>query len=228
MLFPLVCGVLAERLWLWGRQPSQGQPAVKTFRYAMDQAPTTLDPVQASNIYANFVIANAYDTLYSYQYLARPYQLKPNLAVDFPTISPDGLTYTFHLKKGVHFVDDPCFPGGRGREVVAEDLVYSIKRQFDPKNRPQGAWLWQDRIAGLDEWKAAGSDYRQPVSGLRVLDAYTLEVKLLGLTPSWSPHSPRDMRRLCRTRPSRSTAWGSVCTLLDPVPSSLSPMTPRG
>ncbi len=144
----------------------------------MDQAPTTLDPVQGANIYANFVIVNAYDTLYSYQYLARPYLLKPNLAVDFPTISPDGLTYTFRLKKGVRFIDDPSFPGGRGREVVAEDFIYSIKRQFDPKNQPQGAWLWQGRIAGLDEWKAAGSDYSQPVSGLRAVDAHTLEVRL--------------------------------------------------
>ena len=159
-------------------RPSTGGPAVKTFRYSMDQAPTTLDPVQGSNIYANFVIVNAYDTLYSYKYLARPYELKPNLAVDFPTISPDGLVYTFRLKPGVHFIDDPAFPGGRGREVVAEDLIYAIKRQFDPRNQPQGAWLWQGRIAGLEEWKAAGSDYDQPVSGLGAIDSHTLEIRL--------------------------------------------------
>ncbi len=145
----------------------------------MDQAPTTLDPVQGANIYANFVIVNAYDTLYSYKYLARPYELKPNLAEDFPTVSPDGLVYTFRLKKGVRFIDDPCFPGGRGREVVAGDLIYSIKRQFDPKNQPQGAWLWQGRIAGLEEWKAAGSDYDKPVTGMRALDDHTLEIRLL-------------------------------------------------
>ena len=161
-----------------GTSPSPGRSTVKTFHFAMDQAPTTLDPVQGANIYANFVIVNAYDTLYSYQYLARPYLLKPNLAVDFPTISDDGLTYTFRLKKGVRFIDDTAFPGGHGREVVAEDFVYSIKRQFDPRNQPQGAWLWQGRIAGLEEWKAAGSDYAQPVSGLRAVDAHTLVVQL--------------------------------------------------
>jgi ABC-type transport system substrate-binding protein len=161
-----------------GSERGNSRPALKTFKYAMDQAPTTLDPVQAANVYANFVITNAYDTLYSYQYLARPYILKPNLAVDFPVVTDDGLTYTFKLKKGVRYVDDPCFPGGLGREVVAEDFIYSLKRQFDPKNQPQGAWLWQGRIAGLDEWKAAGSDYSQPVSGLRALDAHTLEVRL--------------------------------------------------
>lgn len=153
-------------------------PGTKVFRYSMDQAPTTLDPVQASNVYANFVIVNAYDTLYSYKYLARPYQLKPNLAVDFPTISADGLVYVIRLKKGVYFIDDPCFPGGKGREVVADDFIYTVKRQFDPKNQPQGAWLWQDRIAGLEEWKAAGSDYSKPVSGLRAIDAHTIEIRL--------------------------------------------------
>ncbi len=145
----------------------------------MDEAPTTLDPVQGANVYANFVIVNAYDTLYSYKYLARPYELKPNLAADFPTISADNLVYTFRLKKGVHFVDDPAFPGGRGREVVADDLIYSIKRHFDPKNQPQGAWLWQGRIAGLEEWKAAGSNYDQPASGLRAIDDHTLEIRLI-------------------------------------------------
>ena len=145
----------------------------------MDQAPTSLDPVQAANVYANFVIVNAYDTLYSYKYLARPYELKPNLAEDFPAVSPDGLVYTFRLKPGVRFADDACFPAGKGREVVAEDLVYSIKRQFDPKNQAQGAWLWQGQIVGLDDWKAAGSDYARPVPGLRALDAHTLEIRLL-------------------------------------------------
>ena len=144
----------------------------------MDQAPTTLDPVQGSNVYANFVIVNAYDTLYAYKYLARPYELKPNLAVDFPTVSDDGLVHTIQLKRGVRFVDDPSFPDGRGREVVAEDLIYSLKRHFDPRNQPQGAWLWQGRVVGLDEWKEAGSDYDMPVSGLRAIDSHTLEIRL--------------------------------------------------
>ena len=103
--------------------PTASGSTLKTYRHSMDQAPTTLDPVQGSNVYANFVIVNAYDTLYAYKYLARPYELKPNLAVDFPTVSDDGLVHTIQLKRGVRFVDDPSFPDGRGREVVAEDLI---------------------------------------------------------------------------------------------------------
>jgi ABC-type transport system substrate-binding protein len=144
----------------------------------MDQAPSNLDPVQAANIYANTVILNAYDTLFAYKYLARPYQLKANLADGWPDISPDLLTYRIRLKRGVLYQDDPAFPRGKGREVIAEDVVYSLKRQFDPKNRPQGAWFWQGRIVGIDEWKAAGSDYAKAIPGLRALDRYTLEIRL--------------------------------------------------
>ena len=152
---------------------------MKIYRHSMDEMPSSLDPVQSANVYANHVNINAYDTLYAYKYLARPYTLKPNLAVDFPEISPDGLTYTFRIKQGVEFVDDPAFPDGKGREVVADDFVYSIKRHFDPANRPQGAWLWQGRIVGLNEWKAAGSDYSAEVEGLKALDRYTIQVSLI-------------------------------------------------
>lgn len=150
----------------------------KVFRLSMDQAPTSLDPVQAANVYANFVALNAYDTLFGFKYLARPYQLTTNLAADWPEISDDSLEYTIRIKPGVHFVDDPVFAGGKGRELVAEDLVYSIKRHFDPATRPQGAWLWTGRIVGLDEWKEAGSDYDADIEGLLALDDHTIRITL--------------------------------------------------
>jgi len=162
-----------------GRDESPDSAGLKTYKHSMDQAPSSLDPVQAANVYANHVVLNAYDTLFAYKYLARPYELKPNLARDFPKISADGLTYTFRIKEGVYFVDDAAFPDGKGREVVAEDFVYSIKRHFDPATRPQGAWLWQGRIVGLDEWKAAGSDYEAEISGLQALDRYTIQITLV-------------------------------------------------
>ncbi|MCG8526941.1 MAG: ABC transporter substrate-binding protein [Opitutales bacterium] len=137
-----------------------------------------MDPVQGSSQYANLMNTSIFDTLYEYKYLKKPYELKPLLASAMPEVSEDGILYTIPIEKGVHFTDDPCFPDGVGRELTAEDFVYSIKRMFDPKNQPQGAWLWQGRIKGLDEWKEAGSDYEQPVEGLRAKDRYTIEVEL--------------------------------------------------
>ena len=125
-----------------------------------DGVPRSLDPAQASSIYAKMLAVNLYDTLYRYQYLARPYQLAPNLAEGMPQLSADGLIYTIRIKPGVRFIDDPAFPEGKGRTVTAEDFVYSIKRHFDPAMRAQGGWLWQGRIVGLD---LDGHDAGHPV-----------------------------------------------------------------
>ncbi|MGA9575676.1 MAG: ABC transporter substrate-binding protein [Lysobacterales bacterium] len=151
---------------------------VKIYKHAMDGAPGSLDPAQAASIYANFIVVNLYDTLYRYKYLARPYQLQPNLAAAMPEISDDGLTLTIRIKQGVYFNDDPAFENATGREVKARDFVYSIKRHFDPDTRAQGAWLWQGRIEGLDRWKTDGSDYDAEVEGLRALDDYTIQIRL--------------------------------------------------
>jgi ABC-type transport system substrate-binding protein len=154
-----------------------GKP-VKIYRHAMDGVPGSLDPAQAASIYANFIVVNLYDTLYRYKYLARPYQLQPNLAAAMPVVSDDGLRVKIQIKKGIFFIDDPAFDGARGREVKAADFVYSIKRHFDPNTRAQGAWLWQNRIEGLDRWKTEGSDYDAGVAGLLALDDYTIQFTL--------------------------------------------------
>tara|TARA_B100001094_G_scaffold331964_1_gene402143 strand:- start:751 stop:2496 length:1746 start_codon:yes stop_codon:yes gene_type:complete len=152
--------------------------AGKVLRYAEAGSPSTLDPVQSATRYSNVIVTAVYDTLYEYKYLKRPYELKPSLAVALPKVSKDGLTYTILIKKGIKFIDDPAFKDGKGRELVAEDFIYSIKRHFDVKNRSQGSWLWRGKIVGLDEWKDAGSDYNIPISGLKSVDSHTLEIRL--------------------------------------------------
>lgn len=152
--------------------------STRTYVHAMDGAPASLDPAQASSLYANTLVVNLYDTLYRYRYLERPYALAPNLAEDLPTISDDGLTLTIPLRQGVRFVDDPAFPGSEGREVTAHDVVYSLLRHFDPESRAQGAWLWRGRLVGIDAWKDAGADYENPPAGLIAIDDHTLQLTL--------------------------------------------------
>ena len=170
--------ILALALLLGACSQGPDTDGLKIYRHSLGGAPSSLDPVQSATVYANHVVVNVYDTLYAYKYLKRPYELKPNLAAAMPKVSDDGLTYTIPIKKGVYFIDDPAFPDGKGREVTADDFVYSMKRHFDPKMRSQGAWLWAGRIQGLDAWKKAGAHYDQEVPGLRALDRYTIQIRL--------------------------------------------------
>ncbi len=144
----------------------------------MRSSPGSLDPARVSTVSANVMVQTLYDSLYAYKYLQRPYELKPRLAAAMPEISDDGLTYTIRLKQGIRFADNRAFSNGRGREVVAEDFVYALKRHFDPDSRSVAAWIWQGRIVGLDEWKRNGADYDQPVKGLQAIDRYVLQIRL--------------------------------------------------
>jgi len=183
---PIATSLLLALLAVLGtacQRPSPGEDGRTTFRHATDGTPTALDPAQAATFYANMVVVNLYDTLYRYQYLARPYQLAPNLAAGMPEISDDGTIYTFRIRPGVRFPDDPAFAGGTGREVTVDDLIYSLKRQFDPDVAARGAWLWSGRIVGLEAWTEAGADYDQPVAGLRAIDDHTLEIRLTAPYP---------------------------------------------
>ena len=146
------------------------------FRFSQAGAPVTMDPVQSSTAYENLMVTSIYDQFYEYKYLARPYELKPRLATGMPEVSEDGLVYTFRIKQGVRYADDPCFPDGKGREVTVRDFIYSMRRQFDPDTLPQGEWVWRGKIKGLDEWKAAGSDYSKDIEGLKAINDYTLQI----------------------------------------------------
>jgi ABC-type transport system substrate-binding protein len=141
------------------------------------------DPVKVSDVASSAMICRVYEGLLDYAYLDRPYRVQPMLAETMPEVSADGLTYTFHIRKGIFFQDDPCFPGGKGRELTAEDFVYSIKRIADLKNASSGFWVFNGRVAGLDEFRAASAgdaptDYAALVEGLHSIDRYTLQIRL--------------------------------------------------
>jgi len=143
--------------------------------------PKTLDPVRGSTQYEAQVCEQIYETLFQYSYLAETPRLEPLLLEEMP--KQDGLVYRFKLKKGVRFHDDPCFPGGKGREVVAKDVFYSWKRMADDDNNPRSWWLYEETIKGFDAYRAAQNkaatfDYDAPVEGLRILNDHEFEVEL--------------------------------------------------
>ena len=163
-------------------------------------APKTIDPCRGSTTYDNRACSMVYDTLLQYKYLKRPFELEPALLETMPTVSEDGLTYTFKLKQGIRFHDDECFPDGKGRQVVSSDVFYSWKRMADAVNDPKSWWLFRESIVGFDAFRdrqrAAIAafreknpeatteeanqlfDYEDQVEGFRILDDFNFQVVL--------------------------------------------------
>lgn len=167
----------------------------------------TLDPHKQFDSASADMIENVYDTLLQYHYLKRPYQMEPNLLEKMPEKQADGLTYIFTLKKGVHFIDDPVFPDGKGRELTIDDVIYSIKRFSDANVNSLSYILIQGFIVGLDDFreqtrKLGPGNYKyedMPVEGLKKIDNYTMSIKLTQANPlALFPFASRTMSIVCK------------------------------
>jgi peptide/nickel transport system substrate-binding protein len=110
------------------------------FRYNESAGITTLDPAFAKDQAHIWVCNQLYNGLVQFD---DSLYVKPCIAKAW-TISADGLTYTFMLRRDVHFHDDPLFAKGLGRLVVAGDFVYSFNRILDDKIASPGIWIFND------------------------------------------------------------------------------------
>ena len=153
------------------------------FRMNFTEVPTNLDPIKANSAYAGAIISNVYDTLYRYQLFTEPYALTPNLAAAMPELSQDGKTVRIRLRTDAYFQDSIAFPGGKGRQVTANDVIYSLKRHFVPANFSDGAWLWLDNIEGIKAWVDAGAHMDSELSGLKAIAPDLLEIRLTQAMP---------------------------------------------
>jgi ABC-type transport system substrate-binding protein len=155
----------------------------KVVRMAFRTAETGFDPQRVWDRYSVGVCENIFEGLLTYDYLARdPVRLVPLVAEAVPEPEENGTRYTFRIRPGIFFADDPVFKG-RKRELVARDFEYMIKRFRDPKIRAPYSWLFENKIAGLDEFvekakKSGKYDYEARIAGLEVRDRYTISFKL--------------------------------------------------
>ena len=90
-------------------------------------------------------------------------------------ISPDGRTYTFHLRPGLAF--------STGEPITAADVVWSWNRAVDPATAADYAgFFFYVRNGKAINTSAAAPSVRPPL-GIRALDPLTVEVELENPTP---------------------------------------------
>jgi ABC-type transport system substrate-binding protein len=170
-------------------QPNQAAQPLKVLRYAFPIAESSFDPPQISDYYSRTLANAIFEAPLEIEFLAKPTRVRPNTAAAMPEVSADFKTFTFRIKPGIYFTDDPAFKGLR-RELVAEDYVYSLKRHYDPRWKSGNLYIFEGaQILGLSELRtrliAANKpfDYDTPVDGIRALDRYTFRVKLAQPSP---------------------------------------------
>ncbi|HEY6132560.1 MAG TPA: ABC transporter substrate-binding protein [Rubrivivax sp.] len=162
---------------------------LKVLRYAFPIAETNFDPAQITDLYSRTVAAGLFDAPLEFEFLASPARMRPNTAAAMPEVSADFRSFTFRIRPGIHFDNDPAFKG-RKRELTAADYVYSIKRHYDPRWKSGNLYILENaKVLGLSELRKRliaekkPFDYEAEVEGLKVLDRYTFQVRLAEPNP---------------------------------------------
>jgi oligopeptide transport system substrate-binding protein len=122
----------------------------QVFHYNEQTGIATLDPAFAKNQSIIWPVHQLYNTLVETD---DQLNIVPSLAYRWE-VSADRRIYTFHLRNDVFFHDDGVFPGGKGRQLTAHDIVYSFKRIIDPATASSGAWIFNNRIDSLHGFAA--------------------------------------------------------------------------
>ncbi len=117
----------------------------KIFRYNETTGIASLDPAFAKNQSIMWAVHQLYSTLVE---VDDELEIKPLLAKSWE-FSADKKSILFHLRSDIFFHDDPAFPGGKGRQLQAEDVRYSLNRIIDAATASPGAWIFNNRVDSI-------------------------------------------------------------------------------
>jgi oligopeptide transport system substrate-binding protein len=143
-------------------QTGGARAETSVYRRPLGHDPATLDPARISDVYSRSVANQIFDGLVEFDHTLT---MTPALA-QFWKATRDGLTWTFMLRKGVTF--------HHGREVTADDVVFSLTRILDPRLKSSSADVFMV-IKGAREFATGKAT---SVSGLTAFDASTVRITL--------------------------------------------------
>lgn len=146
-----------------GRAERAAAPDPNLIRYALEQEPASLDPAKSTTLPESTVELQIFEGLTR---LDKDNQPQPAAAQSWD-ISPDGTTYTFHLRKGMTW--------SNGDLLTAQDFAYAWLRALNPNTGADNAYM----LYAIKNGEAYNSG-KVPEStvGIKVLDQETLVVTL--------------------------------------------------
>ena len=149
-LFQGITLLMLSLVLMWGCSQSQNQPTPSvnsrenTITVGTILKPRTIDPADSYEAAGLIIIYNLGETLYTYKLGTT--ELEPRLAIAFPKISDDGLTYTIPIRQGVKFHDGTAFN--------AQAMAFSLNRFI--KNGGEPSFLLSDTVKSVEatgEWE---------------------------------------------------------------------------
>ena len=141
---------------------SHEPPTGGIYRRPLGNDPASLDPARITDYYAVAVANQIFDGLVEFD---THLNVVPGLAQSW-SASRDGIVWTFNLRKAVQFHN--------GREMTAEDVVYSLSRLLSPAVGSPRSWFL-DKVKGASAFQDGSA---RELAGVRAVDRYTVQITL--------------------------------------------------
>lgn len=144
-LFLFISALSMTTLFLFsGCRNSSEKSNQQVFNYNESNGITSLDPAFSRDIEVMWATNQLFDGLVE---LDSNMEVIPCIAKRWE-ISPDGLTYTFHLRDSVYFHPSPLFADSSHRKVIASDFIYTFNRLLDPTVASPATWIFSSVDTG--------------------------------------------------------------------------------
>lgn len=146
-------------------------------RFMSSEKITDLFPLHTSVIYTARICSQIFEPLLGID--PESFKVVPSIAESFK-VSNDSKVYTFKIRKGVLFHKDDCFEG-KTHELNAEDVKFSLDLACSGIEDNQVSYLLVNRIVGAQDFfkKSIAPTSGKGVSGIKVVDDYTVEITLV-------------------------------------------------
>lgn len=148
------------------------------------EAYQTLYPAGITDIGSAHIANQIYEGLVKFN--SKDLSIIPSIAEKWE-MDAAGTTYTFHLRKGVMFQDDECFPDGKRREVKSSDFKYSFELLCtDSKDNSNFSATFKDRVVGANKFfEASKGKPNGSIDGIKTPDDYTVVITLTAPSASF-------------------------------------------
>lgn len=141
------------------------------------QYPPTLNPKHINDVVSSRIIMQVFEGLVKYD--VKHMTVIPAIAKSWLVDSSETV-YTFTLRKDAYFHDNNCFKEGKGRQIKAQDFVYTFEQLCSVSKGKENIKGMFDVILGAEEFyeKSKISTPDSSIKGIKVIDDFTLEIVL--------------------------------------------------
>jgi peptide/nickel transport system substrate-binding protein len=175
--------ILALILGSCGSETSEQRDAVGgklyggEFKFMSSEKVDNLFPLSSVDVYSQRLSSQIYESLLKLD--VETMKVVPSIAESY-SVSADAKTFTLKIRKGVKFHEDACFDG-EGRELTAEDVKYTLEMACSGLKVNKMSYLLVNKIHGAKEFynNSKSSLPASGVSGIKIIDASTIEIKLI-------------------------------------------------